>query len=125
LAAWEGRAEAEEAKREARAGRRAAPPRAPRQERERQRRLADRRAALSDEALATLKRRAEEALAADGVARTHLGYEVLVKLKVDEFLEREDLPTGGGDERTPAERAAVACGEAEMVLGDGNGHVAR
>jgi hypothetical protein len=64
-----------------------------REERERRRRLADRRAALSDEALATLKCRAEEALAADGVARTRLGYDVLVKLKMDELLEREYLPT--------------------------------
>jgi hypothetical protein len=60
-----------------------------REDREQRQRLADRRAALSDEALATLKHRAEEALAADGVARTRLGYEVLVKLKMDELLERE------------------------------------
>jgi hypothetical protein len=39
--------------------------------------------------------RAEEALAADGVARTRLGYEVLVKLKMDDLLEREDMPMGG------------------------------
>jgi hypothetical protein len=36
--------------------------------------------------------RAEEALAADGVPRMRLGYELLVKLKVDELLEREDKP---------------------------------
>jgi hypothetical protein len=36
--------------------------------------------------------RAEEALAADGVPRMRLGYEVLGKLKVDKLLEREDLP---------------------------------
>ena len=47
--------------------------------------------------LETLRRRAEEALAADGVARTRLGYEVLVKLKVEEFLERECVPTDTGD----------------------------
>jgi hypothetical protein len=63
-----------------------------RDEQERRRQLADRRAALSDEALATLRHRAEEVLATDGVERTHLGYDVLVKLKVDELLEREDLP---------------------------------
>jgi len=50
-----------------------------REERERRRRLADRRAALSDEALATLRHRAEEALAANGVARTRLGYERVFK----------------------------------------------
>ena len=59
-------------------------------ERERRRRLVDRRAALSDDRLAALRRRAEEALVADGVERTHVGYDVLVKLKVDELLERED-----------------------------------
>jgi hypothetical protein len=59
-----------------------------REERELRRRLADRRAALSAESLATLKCRAEEALAADGVARTRLGYDVLVKLKMDDLLEQ-------------------------------------
>jgi hypothetical protein len=54
-----------------------------------------------------LRHRAEEALAADGVPRTRLGYEVLVKLKVDELLEREYLPADGGDDRTSAEREAV------------------
>jgi hypothetical protein len=63
-----------------------------RAERERRRRLGELRAALSDEALATRGRRAEGALAADGVPRMRFGYEVLVKLKVDELLEREDLP---------------------------------
>jgi hypothetical protein len=47
------------------------------------------RASLSDEVRATLKRRAEEALASAGVARTRLGYDMLVKLKLDERLERE------------------------------------
>ena len=61
-----------------------------REERERRRRLGERRAALSDEALAALRRRAEAALAADGVDRARLGYEVLVKLKVDDLLEREE-----------------------------------
>jgi hypothetical protein len=82
LAAWEGRAEAEEARREADA-RTDKQRRREREERERRRRLADRRAALSDEALAT-----------DGVARTRLGYKVLVKMKVDELLERETLEEG-------------------------------
>ena len=61
------------------------------EERERRRRLADRRAALSDEARATLKHRAEEALTNDGIDRTHLGYDVLAKLKMDDLLEQEDL----------------------------------
>lgn len=38
-------------------------------------------AAVPKEALATLKRRVEAALAADGVAHTRLGYDVLVKIK--------------------------------------------
>jgi hypothetical protein len=63
-----------------------------REEQERRRRLSDRRAALSDEALATLKRRAEEALAADGVARTRLGYDVLMKIKMDDLLEQAYVP---------------------------------
>jgi hypothetical protein len=64
-----------------------------REERERRRRLADMRASLSAGTLETLRHRAEETLATDGVDRTRLGYEVLVKLKMDELLEREYLPT--------------------------------
>jgi phosphoglycolate phosphatase-like HAD superfamily hydrolase len=124
LAAWEGGAEAEEARREADA-RVDEQRRRERDERERRRRLADRHAALADEALEALRHRAEAALAADGVDRTRLGYDVLVKLKVDEFLEREYLPTAGGGDRTPAERAAMECSEAEIVPGDGGGHIAR
>jgi hypothetical protein len=45
-------------------------------------------AAVPEETLAILKSGAEEALAADGVARTRLGYEVLVKLKMDDLLEQ-------------------------------------
>jgi hypothetical protein len=52
------------------------------------------RASLSDAELATLRHRAEEALAADGVARTQLGYDVLVKLKLDDLL-LEERGTGG------------------------------
>jgi hypothetical protein len=77
-----------------------------RTEQERRQRLAGRRAALSDEALAGLRQRAEEALAAEAVDRTRLGYEVLVKLKVDDFLDRGDLPadlgTSHGDPQTIA-----------------------
>jgi hypothetical protein len=99
LAAWEGHTGAEEARREADA-RTDEQRRRERDERERRRRLADRRASLSDEALAALKQRAEEALTADGVARTRLGYDVLVKLKVDDLLEQEEVrmavAAGGG-----------------------------
>ena len=50
--------------------------------------------------LETLQHGAEEALAANGVDRTRLGYEVLVKLKVDDLLEQEDVQmsvAAGGD----------------------------
>ena len=104
LAAWEGRAEAEEARREADA-RADEQLRRERDERERRRRLADTRAALSDEALATLKRRAEEALAADGVDRTRLGYDVLVKIKMDDLLEQAcvQIPASADGAHPPAE----------------------
>jgi Replication initiator protein A len=90
LAAWERCTEVDEARREEDA-RVAEQLRRDREEQERRQRLADMRASLSDEALATFQRRAEEALAKDGVDRTHLGYEVLVKLKMDDLLEQEDL----------------------------------
>jgi hypothetical protein len=92
LAAWERRGEAEEARREADA-RIDEQRRREREEQERRQWLADRRTALPEETLAALKHRAEAALAADGVDRARLGYEVLVKLKVDELLEREELAT--------------------------------
>jgi hypothetical protein len=56
------------------------------------RRLAEVGATLPEDTLAILKHCAEEALTADGVARTRLGYEVLVRLKMDELLEREYVP---------------------------------
>jgi hypothetical protein len=56
---------------------------------ERRRRLADRRSARSDEALAALRHRAEEALATEGMERTRLGYEVLVKFTTDDLLEQD------------------------------------
>jgi hypothetical protein len=65
-----------------------------REEQERRRSVAEIRARLPEDVLATLKHRAEEALATGGVARTRLGYEVLVKLKIDEFLEQDYRPTG-------------------------------
>ena len=90
LAAGDKHEEIEETTREAesRAGKQL---RREQEERERRRRLADMRAALSDEALEALRHRAEEALAKEGVNRTHLGYDVLVKLKMDDLLEQEDL----------------------------------
>jgi hypothetical protein len=72
-----------------------------RAERERRKQLAEMRASLSDEALEALKRRAEEALAAEGVARTHLGYDVLAKLKVDDLLDQEGVPVSLAAEENP------------------------
>jgi hypothetical protein len=82
LAAWEKHAEVEDATREAES-RTSKQRRREQEEREQRRRLADRGTTLSDEALTALKCRAEEAFVGDGVDRTRLGYEVLVKLKMD------------------------------------------
>jgi hypothetical protein len=106
LAAWEGHVEAEQAKREADV-RVDAQHRREREEQERRQSLAEIRATLSDDVLTILRRRAEEVLATQGVARTHLGYEVLVKLKVDEFLEQECRPTGMNRDHDPAETATT------------------
>jgi hypothetical protein len=38
-----------------------------------------------------MKHRAEKALATDGVECTRLGYNVLVKLKIDDLLEQEGI----------------------------------
>jgi hypothetical protein len=54
-----------------------------------------------------LRCRAEKALAMEGEARTRLGYEVLVKLKMDELLEQEYLPADVSHEGGPAEIAAT------------------
>jgi hypothetical protein len=64
-----------------------------------------------------LRRRAEEALAADGVPRTHLGYDLLVKLKLDELL-LETRYEGGH----PASEAATP--EATLTSPASNGREA-
>lgn len=78
-----------------------------REEQERKQYVAEIRATLSEDRLATLRRRAQEALATEGVARTHLGYEMLVKLKVDEFLEQEYRPVDMHHNGGPAEIATT------------------
>jgi hypothetical protein len=111
LAAWDKHAESEEATREAesRAGEQR---RREQEERERRQRLIDMRASLSDAALATLKQRAEEALAADGVPRPRLGYEVLVKLKVDELLlEAQGMGGHSGGHSAPDAITIQVAGE--------------
>jgi hypothetical protein len=106
LAAWEGRAEVEEAEREAE-GRADAQRRREREEQERRRHVAEIRASMPEDQLATLRRHAEEALAAEGVARTRLGYEMLARLKVDELLEQAYLPTDVSHAGGHAEIAAT------------------
>jgi hypothetical protein len=77
---------------------------------ERRRRLADRRSARSDEALAALRHRAEEALATEGMERTRLGYDVLVRIKVEELLERDDLSEPLRDDRPAPDGVVAAAG---------------
>jgi hypothetical protein len=64
------------------------------------------RAPLPADTLATLRRRAEEALANDGTDSMRLGYDVLVKMKMDKLLEREFVPTDVSEDEKQAERAA-------------------
>jgi hypothetical protein len=107
LAAWEKHTESEDETREAES--RAAEQRRREQEEQEQRQqLAEMRATLSEDVLVALKRRAAEALATDGVARTRLGYEVLVKIKMDELLERDYLSGPTRDDRhAPDTMAAI------------------
>jgi hypothetical protein len=106
LVAWGKRADTEEAKREAEA-RVDEQLRREQAERDQRRRLAELRAALPEDTLASLKHRAEEALAKDGVERTRLGYDVLVKMKLDDLLAREFLPTDVREDGRNAEIAAT------------------
>jgi hypothetical protein len=62
------------------------------EERDRRQRLVELRASLPADMLESLRRRAEEALAEDGMERARLGYDVLVKIKLDELIEREFMP---------------------------------
>jgi hypothetical protein len=106
LVAWGKRAETEEAKREAEA-RVDGQLRREQAERDRRRRLVELRAALPADTLEALRRRAEEVIANDGTDGTHLGYDVLVKMKMDELIEREVVPTDTSDDGGHAEIAAT------------------
>jgi hypothetical protein len=106
LAAWDTRAEVEEARRETGA-RVDEQLRREGDERDRRRRLVELRASLPADALESLRRRAEEALAEDGVERARLGYDVLVKIKLDELLEREFMPSDVSDDGGHAEITAT------------------
>jgi hypothetical protein len=63
------------------------------------------RAALPEGMLIAVRRHAEEALVTDGVACMRLGYEVLVELKMDEFLEQAcvQMPASANGAHPPAE----------------------
>jgi hypothetical protein len=106
LVAWGKRAETEEAKREAEA-RVDEQLRREQAERDQRRRLAEIRTSLPADTLETLRCRAQEALAEDGVERTRLGYDVLVKMKLDELLAREFMPTDAREDGGHAEIAAT------------------
>jgi hypothetical protein len=76
-------------------------------ERDRRRRLVEIRAALPADTLEALRHRAEEALANDGTDRTRLGYDVLVKIKLDELLAQEFMPMDVSKDGGKAEIAAT------------------
>jgi hypothetical protein len=77
---------------------------------ERKRRLTDVRTSLPGTVLEALRCRAEEALTAEGVERTHLGYNVLVKLKLDELLEGGYLSEPMRDHRHAPDTVVAASG---------------
>jgi hypothetical protein len=95
---WERCAETEEARHEADA-RPDEQFRREREEQDRRQLLAELRASPPEDMLATLKRRAEAALTAQGVEHTRLGYDVLVKIKTEELLERDYLSAPARDDR--------------------------
>jgi hypothetical protein len=107
LAVWETHAEAEKAAREAES-RADAQLRREHEAREHKQRLADLRASLPEDTIEALRRHAEEALTAEGMERTRLGYDVLVKIKVDELLEREYLLESMRDDRHALDRVVAA-----------------
>jgi hypothetical protein len=85
-------------------------------ERDRRRRLVELRTSLPADMLESLRRRAEEALANDGTDRTRLGYDVLVKMKMDELLERESLRMAVEDDQVSLKGVATGprTGEASV-----------
>ncbi len=56
---------------------------------ERAQRLEEIRASLSEEALQAFKRHAEDELAKEGVDRERVGYNILLRLKMDELIDQE------------------------------------
>ena len=77
---------------------------------EQKRRLTDIRTSLPDTVLEALRCRAEAALMAEGVERTRLGYDMLVKLKLDELLEGDHLSDPMRDHRHAPDTVVAASG---------------
>jgi hypothetical protein len=78
--------------------------------------LAEVHAALSADTLGAPRHRAEQVLANEETARARLGYDVLVKIKMDELLEREFMAVdvskdGGHGEGKPGHDIFDTCGE--------------
>jgi hypothetical protein len=65
---------------------------------EKRRRLAELRASLSEDTLAALPAQAREELAKEGRDRTPVGYELLLKLKVEELMEQRFMEGEGEGE---------------------------
>jgi hypothetical protein len=83
------------------------------QARDRRQRLAEMRTTLPEGVRLDLTRRAEAALTAEGVERTHLGYDVLVKL--DELLEGASLADPMRNSRYAPDTVVAASGTREEV----------
>jgi hypothetical protein len=73
------------------------------------------RATLPEAVRMVLTRRAEAALTAEGVARTRLGYDLLVKLKVDELLGQDDLSAPTRDDHQALDTVMAIAGTRRMA----------
>jgi hypothetical protein len=65
---------------------------------EKRRRLAEIRASLSEDTLAALHAQASGELAKEGSDRTRVGYELLLKLKMEELIEQRFMEGEGEGE---------------------------
>jgi hypothetical protein len=70
---------------------------------------------LPADTLESLRRRAEEALANEEMDRTRLGYDVLVKLKMDELIERGFMPSDVRASQGNLEMVAVEPGTFQVI----------
>ncbi len=65
------------------------------------------RASLPEDTLETLRRRPEAALTTDRTARTRVGYDVQVRIMMDELIAQEFMPMDGRDNREPLTTAVT------------------